>query len=314
MLKIFRSLAVSVAFVAALALAAPGWAQATDAAASTVPITTVVTVLGDHGAPSPPVPQNEITVYSGKTRLDVIKWVRARGPSAHIQLAILIDNSDGIISVGSQLDELARFIEAQPPHTEVGLFYATAESAQTAAPFSTDHHAVAQALHLPLGWRNANSPSVYLSLSNLIRKWPGTAPRREVLLICSGIDHLHPGIESPYVDSAIEDAEKAGVVVHTLYSAGERLALSQEGNVAQMNLTQFADGTGGAILYQGLMTPVSYGPFLEQLDLSLKNQYLLTFAMEPAKKAKGELRPIRIRTEQHGLKLSYPQEVFVPSP
>jgi hypothetical protein len=44
----------------------------------------------------------------------------------------------------------------------------------------------------------------------------------------------------------------------------------------------------------------------------LHNQYLLTFAIAPSEKSKGELKPIDIRTEQHNVDLKYPKQILVP--
>ncbi|MGA8366723.1 MAG: hypothetical protein ACLQMT_12785 [Candidatus Acidiferrales bacterium] len=285
-----------------------------SADSTAVPITTVVTVLGQKGAPPPPIAQEDVNVYSGKSKLAVISWTPARDTRADLQLAILINSADGSAAIGSELRELADFIQSQPKTTAVGLFYAASGTVQTASPFSTDHDAVAKTLHLTLGWRNANSPSIYLSLSSLIKKWPVPASRREVLLIASGFDPLYPGLDDPYLQSAINNAQKAGIQVHTLYSGGARLGQSFRGDIAQNNLSRLSTETGGANLYLGILGPVSFGPFLQNLDGLLSNQYLLTFSAPPSQRHKGEFRSIQVRLEEHNVKLLYPRQVFVPGP
>jgi hypothetical protein len=121
---------------------------------------------------------------------------------------------------------------------------------------------------------------------------------------------------SPDVDSTIENAQKAGVIIHTLFANGVgRVGRNSfRLNLGQGNLSKMADATGGEGFFQGFFTPVSFAPYLQQLDMVLKNQYWLRYATERSKKAKGELRSFRVRTEQHGVEISAPDKIFVPGP
>jgi hypothetical protein len=283
--------------------------------ASTVPITTVVTVLGPDFAAPPDLTEHDVTVYSGSTREDVVSFVPARGPKAGLQLAILIDDDASPTGLGPHFQEIKGFIEAQAPTTEVGLFYAYAGTVRLAADFSSDHQAVAAKLRLPLGRFAGASPSVYLSLQDLAKRWPASDKRREVLMIASGIDRLHPDPQSPYVDEAIRQVQKSGVVVHTIYTGGFRLA---EAAVLQQyawqNLTQTAGDSGGQKFFQGFETPVNFQPIFHDLNAALGNQYLLTFNVPRSSGKNGERLPIKIRTEQRNIHLSYAPQVFVPGP
>jgi hypothetical protein len=282
---------------------------------SQVPITTVVTVLGHNFSPPPTITKEEITVYSGKNRQDVVSWVPAQGDKAGLQLAILIDNSDSTVGLGSHLNELENFIKSQPSSTQVGVFYAANGTVETASEFSPDHDAVAQTLRLPLGRSGGASPSVYDSLQHLVSHWPANDMRHEVLIIASGVDHLYPGPDSPYVASALKDVQAAGVVVHTIYTGGARLAnASFRLDIAQSNLTQIAQETGGQPFFQGLETPVDFQPLLRNLEIALNNQYWLTFTMPRSDKKNGEMRQIQVRTEQRKVKLEHAEQVFVPGP
>jgi hypothetical protein len=293
----------------AVIIALPTYARDT----SGVPVTTVVTVLGDKHAPAPTIDGADVNAYEGRARLAVTSWTPARGPQAKLQLAILINEAEGPVAVGSELDELSQFIMSQRRSTAVGLFYAAYDDVETASPFSTDHAAVAKGLHITPGFLSANSPSIYESISSLIKKWPTpAAPRREMLVIASGFDPLFPDFEDPYLDSAITDAQKAGIVVHVLYSGGQRLGESFNGEIAQNNLDMISSQTGGANLYTGIIPPISFGVFLQRLNVILSNQYVLTFDIPPAKGRKGELRKVEVKLEEHNAKLAYPQEVLVP--
>jgi hypothetical protein len=309
--KFARLLLALFFFTAFIIDAFPSYAQNQNA--PTIPLTTTVTVLGPKFTAPPPLARQDLIVTSDKRRLDVLNWVPAQGGKVPVQLAIIIDNSASQFGVGSQISDISAFIMQQSKSTAVGVFYAMNGTVQTASAFSTNHEAVAKTLRLPFGRGAGDSPSVYLSLSDLVRnRWPVSGARREVLLISSGVDRLDRGPESPYVAASIEDSQKAGVVVHTIYTDGVRFGETLRGQFAQDNLVQLTEQSGGFNFFEGISTPISFSPYLKQLDMVLHNQYLLTVAFPPTNKSKGELRSLEIRTEQHNVQLKYPKQILVP--
>ena len=259
--KLNRYFVASFAFTAfiALALETHAASRAADQTAPKVPVTTTVTVLGPKFTAPPPLTRQDINAYSGKTRLDVLNWVPAQASRAPLQLAIVIDNSASQMNVSTQLGQIGAFIRQQPRNTAVGVFYAENGTVEVASNFTTDHDAAAKTLRMPLGLRAGASPSVYLSLSDMIKnKWPASGARREVLVIASGVDQMDRGPESPYVAAAIEDMQKAGVVVHAIYVDGVRFGETMRGQFAQDNLVQLTQQSGGYDLYEGITTPVSF--------------------------------------------------------
>lgn len=293
-------------------LAMPALARAQNGSSSGS-ITTVVTALGPNYTAPPAISKDDVSVYSKKAKLNITGWEPAKGGPGQLQLAILIDDAVSPRAIGLQFNDLKDFIEQQPADTQVGLFYAQYGSFTTAAKFSTDHQEVASKLHLPFGRRSGASPSIYLSISDLAKKWPGNpeAPRREVLVLTSGMDLLEPGVQDPYFDAAVTNVQKYGVIVHSMYIGPLRLGLSFFGMIAQGNLGQITSDSGGDAFFEGVSTPVSFKPFLNQLDTLLQNQYLVSF--EPPDGAKpGRLMPIAVRVEQRDVKLLYPRNVLVP--
>jgi hypothetical protein len=313
MLTLFRSLILALVLVPFAFIAtdaAPSKAQS----ASQVPITVVVTALDSNFKPAPDISQDEVTAYSGSTRLTITRWVHAQGNNSNLQLAILIDNDLGTSLVGRQMGDLETFINSQPPATAIGVFYAENGAAEPVAPFSTDHAAAAKALRLTAG-RSGGSPSIYLSLSDLAKRWTNSGNvRREALVVASGFDPLYPGIEDPYADAATDDAEKAGINVHIVLVPNPRYEQTFRDNISEGKLIQASTGTGGQDLFEGAFVPVSFTPFLANLNTALNNQYLLTFLIDRTDKKDGELRPLRVQLEQHGVKLYAPQKVLVPGP
>ena len=134
------------------------------------------------------------------------------------------------------------------------------------------------------------------------------------LLAAKIIDRFRGDPASPDVTLAIERAQKAGIMIHTLYARGVGRASRNlfRQSYGQNNLAQMTDATGGESFFQGLETPISFAPFLAQLDMVLHNQYFLTFTTARSKKAKGDLRAFRVNTEQHNVDISAAREAFVP--
>jgi hypothetical protein len=282
-----------------------------QAASSTVPVTTVVTVLGPKYTAPPPLGKEDVVVHTGSRREDVTAWIPAQGDRAPLQLAILID--DGA-DINTQLPDLRRFIQTQSNSTSVGLFYASMGMTQTLAPFSTDHDAVAKKLRITLG-RTAVSTSIYLSTIDVMKKLAPMRGRREILLIGDGHDRLRGDLESPDVQSVIDSGQETGIVIHTLYaSVGRARFGSIRFNYAQSNLTRVAGETGGQSFFQGLETPVSFTPFLDQLDMVLHNQYFLRFTTARSNKKKGEFRGFKVTTEQRNVAITAASQVFVSGP
>jgi hypothetical protein len=302
-------------FVAFALFAVRSACAAPQAASSKVPVTTVVTALGPTYTAPPPLEKEDIVVHTGDVREDVTGWVPAQGDRAALQLAILIDDMTDPAGLGNQLNDLRKFIQAQSKNTSIGVFYANNGRAQVVAPFNADHDAAAKGLRLSLG-DAGTSVSIYLSLMDLISKWPATASRREVLVIADGIDRFRGDPFSPDVPLAIERAQKAGIMIHTLYAQGAGRAGRNlfRVNYGQSSLSQMTDATGGESFFEGIATPVSFSPFLEKLDMVLHNQYFLTFTTARSTRKKGELRRFRITTEQRHAEIAAAREIFVPGP
>jgi hypothetical protein len=275
-----------------------------------VPVTTVVTVLGPNFTAPPALGKTDVIVRVKDHREDVIGWDSAQGEKSALELAIVIDD---LTNIGNQMDDLRKFIHSQSKATSVGLFYANNGVTQAVAPFSTDHDEVASKVRITLGQAGA-STSIYLSLMDVMSRWHPSGARREILVIADGIDRFRGDPDSPDVAATIEKAQKAGIMIHTLYARGG----GREGrnlfrvNYGQSNLAQMADGTGGEAFFQGLETPISFTPYLEQLDMVLHNQYILTFTTPRSLKKNGELRGFKVSTEQHNVEISAARYIWVP--
>ncbi len=175
----------------------------------------------------------------------------------------------------------------------------------------TDHAKAAKGLRLPLGYPGV-MPSPFLSLSDLIKRWPASTARHEVLLVTSGIDPLGGGVVDPYLDAAIEHAERAGIVVYAIYepTAGHGRHSFWRMNWGQNHLAQIAEETGGESYMLGFGPLVSFSPYLAELSEHLSHQYVVTFLVKPGNKAGFE--PVRLTTEVPNAEIVAAGKVYVP--
>jgi hypothetical protein len=167
----------------------PVTAAAENTVQKTVPVHLVVTAepLKDGDAVST-MTREDVKVKQGKRVLPVTDWIPARGEQAALQLFILIDETCNT-SLGQHLADLKEFIGAQPASTWIALGYARNTTVNMVENFTSDHDKVVKSVRLPLGTVSAQD-SIYLSLVDLMKRWPESKVRREVLIVGDGIDRL----------------------------------------------------------------------------------------------------------------------------
>ncbi len=284
------------------------------APAGGVPVKMVVTAEARHGTNPAPVTRDDVMVYEGNSRDQVTSWVPARGEHAALELFVLVDDAAGA-SLGTQLDDLRQFINSQAATTKVGVAYMQNGIAQIVQNLTSDHTQAAKSLRLPLEEAGINA-SPYFSLSDLIKRWPASEARREVLMVSDGIDRYY-GIGDmldPYVADAVEQAQKAGIIVFAIYNPGaghwgHNYWLNYWG---QMYLSQVTGQTGGESYYIGFYGPaVNFTPYLDNVDHRLSNQYFLSFQAKPQKKS--GMQRVKLTTELSNTDLVAADHVFVPA-
>ncbi|HJZ65927.1 MAG TPA: hypothetical protein VKD70_16490 [Candidatus Acidoferrum sp.] len=298
-----RTLLFRAVLTAGIATLAGSPSIAAESGAATI----TVTATSKKEAP-PMLAISDVQLSQGKERKQVAKWVKAE----KLYLAILID--DSIESeTASQWGDLKQFILAQPPTTAIAVAYASDGTARIAQDFTTNHELAAKALRIPLGDPAAYS-SPYLSVIDWMKRWPATGDRRSLLLISSGIDYFRGGFSPIYpdVDTAISIAEKGNINLWSIYApgAGHRSHSFFLANNAQNNLSKLTEESGGEAYFLGTLAPVSFKPFLDELQVHLNNQYLLTFAGDGGQK--GRFVSIRLKTELARTEFMHANQAWFP--
>jgi hypothetical protein len=256
--------------------------------------------------------KEDVMVFQGRDRVKTTDWTPLRGDHAGLELFILLDDASGS-SLGSQLEDLRRFVNSQPATTRIGVGYMRDGTVDIVQNFTDNHAQAAKSLRLPLQSVGINA-SPYFSVSDLMKRWPDAPVRREILMITDGIDRYGPGGASdPYVDEAVEQAQRAGIVIFSIYTpgAGHFGHTFWRINWGQNYLSELSDQTGGESFYLGTEAPVSFSPYLDDLGRRLQNQYLLTFLAKPVKKS--GLQSVKLRTELSNAELVSASSVYVPA-
>lgn len=304
----FRSavLAFAIASTGALLFAQEGSAPSSD------PVQVTITARAKHGS-SQALTSRDVTVHEDRNPRSVVSLEAISHADYPLQLMILID-SDSTPRLGAQFQDISRFLQSLPSNAQAGLAYAANGSTEVAQPFTTDRAAIVKALHVTFGASIGNT-SIYGALADLVRKWPGNTQGREVLLVSDGIDPTY-GLfdtepdQNPGLQKAISDAQKGHVTVWSIFVGSGRATRSQILNLnGQGSLGELTSDTGGYSFSEGTQTPISFRPFLDELQTMLGQQYLLTFNAMAA--PKSGFHDLKVNTEVSGVKILAPKRVYL---
>ena len=279
------------------------------------PVSVIVTAEPKRGKTIPPLVADDVAVTQGREKRHAISLDPLSG--SKLQILLMIDDSVAE-SFNTEIPSLKNFVMALPANAEVGIGYMRNGTTQMTSEFTADHAAAAHAIRLAEGPGGADV-SPYDSLTDALKKWPGAkgpdAPRREVVMISSGVEGLGGGFASdnPYVNAGIQAAQKAGAVVYTIYSpsVGHTGHSFWRSSWGQNFLSQLSDETGGEFYAVGFGSPVSFEPYLKSILDALEHQYRLTFVARS--QGKSGLQEVHIKVIEKDASMAAPDKVFVPA-
>jgi VWFA-related protein len=235
--------------------------------------------------------------------------VRAIGTSSPITLAVLIQE-DLVPSVGNEIKDLADFIRQLPKGSRVMVGYLRTGSLQVRQRFTTDLEKAASALRPPVGFASASPYNPYVEVIEALRRFEGQPlGRRAILLVSDGLD-ISRGVDSSSptqsvdLQRAVNESQRRGVAIYGFY-APTLVAASNPSLVsnAQSSLLRLSNETGGLAFFQGTGAPVSFLPFIRELDTSLQKQAALTFLSTHLSKG---FHRIEVKSSTPGVRVSSP--------
>ncbi len=232
--------------------------------------------------------------------------------SGNVEIAILID--DGLrSSFSQQLREISNFINGLPQNSKVLVGYMENGAVRSSGHFSADHQEISNQLRITTSVPGS-SASPYFCLSDFVKHWPSQEPSaRFVLMLTNGVDPYNgrPSVmnqDSPYVDAAQTDSQRAGVAVYSIYFPDSGFRGASSSFSGQSFLQQVGDATGGTLFNIGSIPPVSIAPYLDQFGRAINSSYELGFMANVGGK-RDTLTRIRVKSNQPGVKVRAPQAV-----
>jgi hypothetical protein len=303
-----RALATLLA-AAGLLAAVPAFAQDEGQGSAIVTVT-----AKKNGEMAPNITQQDIqsVKVDGKS-VKITSFQSLRGQRNQVELVILIDES-ARSSLGEQIGDIQKFVNSLPPNVKAAIAYMENGRSVFSGPFSTDHAQVLAALHLPPGIPGVDA-SPYFCLSDLAKNWPSQdrSVRREVVAITDGIDYYYRRYDpdDPYVQAAMTDTVRAGIIVYSLYwkNVGRADNTFYGNDTGQNLMDEVTQATGGRNFWQGIGNPVSFQPYLDELNRCLSNQYEVGFAAPLHEKPQVERFNLKLNAP--GSEVDSPQQVYI---
>jgi|SRR5580765_1248610 len=224
----------------------------------------------------------------------------ARTPNdSPLTLAILLQD-DLVSSVSVEGRTIADFIRNQPGGSRVMVAYIRQGTLDVRRKFTTDLDKAAGSVRAPLGLPSAAPYNPYVEIIEGLKRYDSQPLGRRAMLIVSdgvdlsrGLDGSTPG-QSLDLQRAISEAQRRSVAIYSIFApsaARETQTLNLNG---QSCLQRLSNETGGRAFFQGSTAPVSFDPFIKQIDTLLSRQIALTYLSTHTNKGfhKLEIKPL----------------------
>jgi VWFA-related protein len=235
--------------------------------------------------------------------------LRSIGTNSPIALAVLIQE-DLVPSVSNEIKALAEFIKKLPRGSRVMIGYLRTGSLQVKQKFTNDLERAASVLRPPIGFASASPYNPYVEVIEALKKFESQPlGRRAILLVSDGLD-ISRGVDSSSptqsidLQRAINESQRRGVAIYGFY-APTLVAASNPALIsnAQSSLLRLSNETGGIAFFQGLGAPVSFEPFIRDLDVSLQKQAALTYLSTHMDKG---FHRIDVKSSTPGVRVAFP--------
>ncbi len=287
----------------------PAWPQSDNFTGSAI-----LTVLPAHpDAQDASLNAGQLNVKLDGKVATVTSLTQLTSENSPLELILLIDG--GVrTSLYGQAGDIIGFAKEIPTNTQIAIAYMENGRAALQGPLSSDPATVESGLHMTTGGAGSNA-SPYFCLDDLAKHWPSknTGARRAVVMITDGVDEYNPHYdpEDVYVQSAIYDTVRAGIVVFTMYWHDQGRADSS-GTVAdggQSLMVEVAQATGGDSYWQGPSNPVSLKPYFDDLRRRLRSEYAL--GLSAPFKGKPFKASLKFKANAPNAKVTAPQFVYL---
>jgi len=226
-----------------------------------------------------------------------------------ITLAVLIQD-DLLPPVSNEIKALAEFVRGLPKGSRVMTGYLRTGSLQVKQKFTADLEKAAKSLRPPSGFASAGPYNPYVEVVEALRKFDSQPQgRRAILLVSDGLD-ISRGVDSSSptqsvdLQRAVNESQRRGVAIYGFYAPTQAAAASPAlAANAQSSLKRISDETGGMAFFSGTGAPVSFDPYLRELDISLQKQAAVTFLSTHLNKG---FHKIEVKSTTPGVRITFP--------
>lgn len=223
-----------------------------------------------------------------------------RKPSENpVTLAILIQD-DLVASVSTESRGIADFVRHLPTGSRVMIGYIRSGSLDVRRKFTTDLEKAAAGVRPPLALASASPFNPYVEVIEALRRFDAQPLGRRAIVLVSdgldtsrGLDSSSPGL-SMDLQRAINEAQRRSVSIYSIYVPAASASGGLLGANGQSSLERLSKETGGVAFFEGTGAPVSFDPFIKEIDASISMQIALTYLSTHPEKGfhRLEIKPL----------------------
>ena len=214
-------------------------------------------------------------------------------------LAILFQD-DLVSSVAVEIKNMANFIRNKPGGDRAMVAYIRPGSLEVRRKFTNELDKAAQSIRAPQSLASAGAYNPYVEIIEGLRRFDSQPMGRRAMIVVSdgidvarGVDSSTPS-QSLDLQRAISEAQRRGVAIYSIFAPPAAATMAGLTLNGQSCLQRLSDETGGRAFFQGSAAPVSFDPFLKEIDQLLNLQIAYTYLSTHTNKGfhKLEIKPL----------------------
>jgi VWFA-related protein len=231
---------------------------------------------------------------------DVQTTLSIRKPSENpITLAILLQD-DLVSSISTETKGIANFVRRLPPGSRVMVGYIRTGTLDVRRKFTSDLEKAAAGLRPPMGLTSASPFNPFVEIIEALKRFDSQPLGRRTIVVVSdgvdtsrGLDSSSPG-QSLDLQRAINEAQRRSVAIYSIYAPSAGPTGAALGLNGQGCLERLSKETGGRAFFEGTGAPVSFDPFIREIDDSVSMQIALTYLSTHPEKGfhRLEIKPL----------------------
>jgi VWFA-related protein len=231
---------------------------------------------------------------------DIQQEVSRRTPmDSPMTLAVLFQD-DLVSSAAVDMKNMANFIGNQPGGSRVMVAYIRQGSLDVRKRFTNELDKAAESVRAPQSLASASAYNPYVEIIEGLKRFDSQPMGRRAMIVVShgidvsrGADSSNPG-QSIDLQRAINEAQRRAVAIYSIFVPPAAPTLQSLNLNGQSCLQRLSAETGGQAFFQGTAAPVSFDPFLKEIDLLMSRQLALTYRSTHTNKGfhKLDIKPL----------------------